>query len=104
MKRILDGKIYDTETATKLADISGPAVGRGDFVYNDTWLYRSPGGTFFMAGRGGAQSRWSKPIGGNGSGPGEGLILISDAEARKLFELFGDMDKYAQYFGEPEIG
>jgi hypothetical protein len=105
MKRILDGKIYDTETATLRADISGNdgALPSNEFEWQHTGLYVSPRGTYFIAGRGGARSRWAKPM-GLGTGPGEGLIIISDAEARNLFEKFGDMDKYAEYFGEPKIG
>lgn len=107
MKRILDGKIYDTETATVLVNISGRGgtLNRGDLGYEDTWLYRSPTGTFFMAGEGGSASRWAKPFGENGSAAGEGLLIISDAEARHLYERHGGVvEKYAKYFGEPEIG
>lgn len=106
MKRISNGKLYDTETATALADISGRGgtLSSGDSAYEDTWLYRSPAGTFFIAGEGGAQSRWAKPFGENGSMGGEGLIVIDHLEARSLYEKYGDVAQYAAYFGEPEIG
>lgn len=46
MKRIIDGKLYDTEKAEVLCEhsYSNP----GDFYYVYEALYKSPGGHFFI--------------------------------------------------------
>lgn len=103
MKKIIDGKVYDTATATEVCDISGQyGSDPGDFRYDDTRLYRSPKGQFFIAGKGGASSRWATPV-GSARGAGSGLHLVDVAEARRLFEQHGGAD-YAEFFGEPEEG
>lgn len=104
MKKIIDGKRYDTETAEWLCDISQPYISRNDTTFDNTNLYRSPKGQYFVSGEGGARSCWAKPHGENGRGPGRGLRLIEETEARRLFELHGDQERYAEVFGEPEEG
>jgi hypothetical protein len=36
--RKIDGKVYDTETATEVCDMSPRGIYRGDFKYENTWL------------------------------------------------------------------
>ena len=50
MKRIVNGKKYDTETATPFGDyqFSGPS----DFSYVHEELYRKKNGEFFLRGEG----------------------------------------------------
>jgi hypothetical protein len=102
MRKIIDGKIYDTNTAQKLCDI-GNDEGQSQFTYDWTYLYRSPKGAFFIAGEGGPRSRWGERT-SHGIGGGEGLKLVTEAEARELFELHGDPDLYEQVFGALEQG
>ena len=68
MKRIIDGKRYNTETATEICDVSAPGFYRGDFRYEDTQLYCTPRGGWFLAGEGGPMSRWARSVGLTGSG------------------------------------
>jgi hypothetical protein len=102
MKRIIDGKIYNTETATLIADISPRYESRNDFNWEDTKLYRTRKGQWFLAGEGGARSRWSHPI-GNGSTAGDGLELVQEYEAQQLVGQHAP-EKYTEFFGEPEEG
>lgn len=103
MERVIDGKRYNTKTATELCDVSGPngTLSVTDFAYNDTHLYRTKSGRYFIAGEGGARSRWAKPC-GNDVRNGEGLQPIDEAEARRLCEQFGSVETYCATFGEPE--
>jgi hypothetical protein len=98
MIRIIDGKRYNTETAEKLCDISRRGFYRNDFHYDDTYLYRTSAGAFFISGEGGALSRWSRPIGQNGSGGGDGLRPIDADEARELLEQYGAPEQVEEYF------
>ena len=57
MKQIINGKRYDTNTATMVADVSPEGFYHGDFRYEETQLYRTPRGNWFLAGWGEAMSR-----------------------------------------------
>jgi hypothetical protein len=104
MRKIIGGKLYDTETATKVCAVSPPGLSQGDFRFEDTWLFRSPRGAFFISGQGGPYSRWARPDGENGVRSGEGLQLMSEAEARGLCEQDGTPQQFVAAFGEPEEG
>ena len=52
MKKIIEGKVYDTETADCAAEWSSPHT-RSDFHYCEEGLYRTKKGTWFLAGEAG---------------------------------------------------
>lgn len=85
MKQVIDGKRYDTETATLIAEASS-SERYSDFRYWHEELYRTRKGAWFVAGKGGAMSRWSTPIESNGRGPGSGIEVLSEGEALQWCE------------------
>lgn len=85
MKRIIDGKRYDTETARKLVDLYCSHFA-GDFQHHATALYRTSKGAFFLAGSGGPMSMWARSLGNNSTGGGEGIRPLDDDEAREILE------------------
>ena len=98
MKKVIDGKLYNTETATKIANDNSP-YGPGDFQYEDTRLYKTAKGAFFLAGKGNAASRWCQSLGSGGRGPGEGIEAITPEEARAWCEANDvDADIIAAHF------
>ena len=100
MRRIIDGKRYDTDTATMVADISPAGFYRNDFRYEETKLYRTVRGAWFIAGEGGPLSRWSRSLGQNGMTDGEGLRPVDADEARAYLEREGDTHSIEQYFAD----
>jgi hypothetical protein len=104
MRKVIDGKVYNTETATVVCDISPSGFYSGDFRYENTYLYKSPKGTFFISGTGGPLSRWAVPEGNNGHRGGSGLYVIDDDEARGFCERHGSASEFEAAFGEPEEG
>ena len=104
MRKIIDGKTYNTETATFVCDVSGNVSDRGNFHYDSTSLYRSPKGQFFIAGHGGPLSTWAVSTGQNSWSGGEGLRLVEADEARAMCERHAKPETYQEYFGEPEEG
>jgi hypothetical protein len=96
--RIIDGKRYDTETATLICDISPNDFHYDDFRYESTHLYRTGKGAWFMAGEGGPLSRWAQPVGQSGKCSGEGIQIISDEEARDLIEQHGKPEQVEEFF------
>lgn len=79
MKQIIDGKIYNTETATLIGEC-GNGLSCSDFDFVHEALYRTKKGRFFLAGEGGAKSRYARPV-KNGTIGGEGIIPLTDGEA-----------------------
>lgn len=58
MKKIINKKLYDTSTATCIAEYSGPAR-VSDFSFYRETLYRKRTGEYFIHGEGGARSRYA---------------------------------------------
>lgn len=101
MKKVINGKTYNTETATFIAEWDN-GLGRSDFKSYEETLYRSPKGQYFIHGEGGAMTRWSRPCGNMTCG-GEGIILISADEALQWCERHDvDVETISTYFAVEE--
>jgi hypothetical protein len=99
MRRIIDGKRYDTSTATEICDCSPRGFYRNDFRFEDTQLYRTPRGSWFLAGEGGPMSRWARPVGLSGHTNGCGIQPLDADEARSMLERYGSAEDVEKYFG-----
>ena len=86
MKAIIDGLRYDTETAEMIDEASARGYACNDFSYWSEKLYRTKKGNYFLAGEGGALSRYSEAFGQNGSTGGKKIIAIDADEAREWCE------------------
>ena len=98
MKKIINGKRYDTDTAKKIAEWDNGHYGN-DFNRCSETLYRKNTGEFFLYGRGGARSRYASYADGSVSG-GEQIIVLTYAEAKEWAEEHLDGDEYENIFGE----
>ena len=85
MKKVIGGKIYNTETADLIASWHNN-LARGDFGNCEEDLYVTKKGAYFVHGVGGATSRWAEPVGNNGRAGGSGAIVLSKAEALEWCE------------------
>lgn len=99
MKKIINSKRYDTETATFIADTNN-GCSRTDFNFWEEELYRKQTGEFFLHGIGGAMSRYSKSCGNNEWAGDEVIIPLSIDAAKKWAETYMDADEYESIFGE----
>ena len=98
MKRIIDGKRYDTETAERVTWVgSRSGISRSDFTYWDAAIYRTPRGRWFLAGDGGPASIFAESV-GNGTIGGSGIIPISDGESLRYLEDVGATDALERFF------
>ena len=88
MKKIINGKTYNTKTAKCICDVECRYY-PGDHAYHETGLYLSPKGAYFLAGSGGPSSMWSRSCGPNSWSGGSGLIVIDKEEAREYAEEAG---------------
>ena len=90
MKKIIEGKSYDTATAIKICELTCRYY-PSDFGYHETHLYRTKKGAFFLAGEGNAASMWASSY-GNTRGPGSGLRVVDQDRAMQYAEA-ADLDE-----------
>lgn len=100
MKKIINGKVYDTDKARELGtdSYSSPR----DFNYWHETLYQKRTGEFFLYGEGGPMSRYARSIDQNSWSGGEKIMPLSAANARKWAEDHLDTDDYEKIFGLPD--
>ena len=100
MKKIINGKVYDTETAQEVGTWSNNLSCR-DFGWCSETLYRKKTGEYFLHGKGGPASRYAEPVGsGWGWGSGELIMPLTYKEATEWAEKHLDCDEYEQIFGK----
>ena len=101
MKKIINGKRYNTDTAKILgsAGYSHP----GDFNHWYEELYQKKTGEFFLHGVGGAMSRYARRIGLDEWTGGEEIRPLSLEEAREWAEKNLDAEEFEEVFGEGEV-
>lgn len=102
MKKIINGKKYDTKTAKLIGRIQYGQYGSLDFVWEG--LFRKKTGEYFLQGEGGAMSRYSVQTGQNNWSGGEEIIPLSLEKAKEWAEKNLDGEDYEAEFGEIEEG
>ena len=101
MKKIINGKVYDTEKAKKVASWYSDYA-RNDFHYYEEELYKKKTGEFFLYGEGNAASPYSRGCGQNEWCGGEKIVPLTFKEAQDWAEKHLDGDEYCAIFGEPD--
>lgn len=100
MKKIINGKRYDTDTAKVIAEHEEGYV--GDFAYYRETLYKKRGGEYFLHGYGHAASKYAESLGDNRWGAGESIVPLTYDTAREWAEANMDADAYEAEFGVVE--
>ena len=96
MKKIINGRKYDTETAKFIAKWDNDELG-GRYV--EEKLYRKKTGEFFIDGYGGAMSKYCRAV-GNACIEGREIVPISKDEAKEWLEKYSTCEIYEEIFGE----
>ena len=97
MKKIINGKMYNTETAEKIATDES-SCGRGDFNWYEETLYKTQKGNYFITGKGGPMSRWAQTVGQNSWSEGSGIETLSKQEALDWLERAGETEAIEKHF------
>lgn len=101
MKKIINGKVYDTETAKKMGSYSNGGGWR-DFNHIEETLYRKKTGEFFLFGEGGPSTRYAERVEQNTWSGGSCIMPLQYEEAQKWAEKHLDGDEYEAIFGTIE--
>lgn len=99
MKKIIKGKVYDTEKARFLALWKNYGSWR-DFNHIEESLYQKKTGEFFLHGEGGPSTKYAETVGQNSWSGGERIMPMTYEEAQKWAEKHLDGDEYEKIFGE----
>lgn len=98
MKKIINGKLYDTETAKEVG-LRAHGEGPRDFHYFVERLYRKRTGEYFLHGEGGPMTQYARTIGQNQWSGGEKIMPLDYQTAREWAEKHMDADDYMEEFG-----
>lgn len=101
MKKIINGKLYDTSTAKKVGEYE-PSPYRSDFHFFCETLYQKKTGEFFLHGEGNAASKYSRSCGQNEWCGSEKIMPMTFKEAQEWAEEHLDGEDYCEIFGEPD--
>ena len=97
MKKIINGKLYNTDTAKRLGEWAN------DITDNLHWvsetLYQKQRGEFFLHGEGGPSSKYAESIGQGSWSSGEKIIPLSYDAAQAWAEEYLDANAYQAAFG-----
>ena len=99
MKKIINGKVYDTETAKRVGVWENMYDSR-DFHYCSEELFRKKNGEYFLFGEGGPMTQYATAHGTNSWGWGERIMPMTYQEATAWAEEHLDGDEYEEIFGE----
>ena len=98
MKKIINGKLYDTSTAKENGSYWN-GLGDRDFNHISETLYQKKTGEYFLYGEGGPMTKYAKSIGQNEWSGGEEIIPLSVESARQWAENNLSADEYEKIFG-----
>ncbi len=85
MKKIIKGKLYDTEKAALLHEWSNTANVR-DFSHFTENLYKTAKGSYFLHGQGGPASPYAVKVDTNSYSGGEAITPMAETEVVKWLE------------------
>ena len=97
MKKVIDGKVYDTDTATEIHEWDN-GYSSDNFHWCSETLYRTSKGAFFLYGEGGAMSPYSRRVGDNSFGGGRNIQVLTDEEAIEWLGEHDGSDKILELF------
>ncbi len=98
MKKIINNKVYDTDTATRIGS-SDNGREYNDFAYSCETLYRKRTGEYFLHGEGGPMTSYAVRTGSNNWRGSERITPMPYAAARQWAEEHLSADAYEAEFG-----
>lgn len=101
MKKIISGKVYDTDTAREVG-IWTSTWDHRSWTYEHESLYQKRTGEYFLFGEGGPQTKYAESTSDNHWRGGEKIIPLSPAKAREWAEEHLSADEYEAAFGLPD--
>ena len=99
MKKVINGKVYNTETAELVHDWTN-GYGRNDFKFRTKDLYRTKKGNWFIYHEGGPMTDMAVSVGSNSYGGSEDIEPISEKDALRFLESHDGAEEALKYFAD----
>ena len=101
MKKLIDGKLYDTDSAELIASVyPNGTQDQSNFRFLRERLYRTASGRWFIAGVGGAKTSYSQPAASGGVTGGEDIRAVTDKQAFAWLERHNCVEEAQDYFAD----
>lgn len=100
MKKVINGRMYDTDTAKEIGYQCSNITDQLDGIQET--LYRKRTGEFFLHGDGGARTKYAHQTEGGGWCGGEAIVPLSYERAREWAEDYLSAEDYEKIFGIEE--
>jgi len=97
MEKLIDGKLYDTENAERVASWS-TGGSRSDFSYMEEALYRTDNDRWFIYGEGHGKTRYASTTPDGMKGFGEDIRALSEQDAFEWCQRRGKVDTAREHF------
>lgn len=101
MKKVIRGRLYDTEKAVLVGEFYDEAMPEEDLSFYREELYRKRTGEYFLYGTGNAGSKYSVWRGSTASGAEE-IVPLTYKQAQEWAEEYLPAEIYQKEFGIPE--
>ena len=99
MRKVIDGKLYNTETAKQVGGDS--YFHFGEFQYWCEELFRTDQGNWFLYGEGGEKFSYARTVEQNASNGGNDITPVTKKEALAWLEVHNpDADALEEYFAD----
>ena len=100
MKKIIAGRLYDTDKAEEIAKFDND-YWKTDYHWYEETLYKTDKGNYFLYGQGGALTKYRYHC-ADGYTAGEDITPLTLEEAKEWGEAHMNPDYYMDEFGEVE--
>jgi len=97
MKKIFDGKKYDTDTAECVHSWDNGRFGN-DFRFRSKTLYHTPKGAWFLVHEGGPMTDMAVPCGSNSTSGSSSIEVVSEEDAFAFLCSHEGADQAEKYF------
>ena len=101
MKKIINGRKYDTDTA-KVCGFMSKGYDTRDYSCYEETLYQKKNGEFFLYGEGGPSSKYASALDAHNYIGSCRIIPLSEFDAKRWAEEWLTVEDYEEIFGEVE--
>jgi len=99
MEKLIDGKLYDTDSAELITSTyPNGTQDRSDFRFLREQLYVTENGFYFVAAKGGAKTKLSQPAATGGTTGGAEIRPLSEQEAFEWCQRRDAIDAAREHF------
>jgi hypothetical protein len=99
MEKLIDGKLYSTDNAELITSTyPNGTQDRSNFRFLKESLYVTENGSYFIAGEGGAKTKYSQPAATGGTTGGEDIRAVSEEEAFDWLQRHDEVQTAREHF------